>query len=183
VITDFPEPSPITGELQRTQQAILMPLAGQIAVAEQLPEGVEVVRLLQTTSQSWLATDESDINYREGNVRGPLTLAVAVTAGARADGEQTDNAEGRLIVFGSADFAGNMAIDYLANRQLFVNAANWLTQKPDGSEELLSVEQKPRIDRTLILTGAQANLLIYSSVLFLPLAVAVVGGLVWWNRR
>lgn len=194
VITSYPEFNPIVRDLQSGKQAVLLPIATQIGVAPQLPAGVAVTRLLETTEQSWLATDDKDINYRQGDVQGPLTLAVAVTADAKAaagqqgegqpQGTATPTPAGeqpktRLVVFGSADFATNLALDAMANRQLFVNAVNWLSEE----EELISIRPQAPVDRGLILTSTQANLVIYSSVLFLPLLVAAAGAWVWWNRR
>ncbi len=84
-----------------------------------------------------------------------------------------------MVVFGSADFATNMAFGAMANQQVFVNAVNWLTEE----ENLISIRPQAPADRTLQLTSTQANLLLYSSVIFLPVLAAAAGAFVWWRRR
>lgn len=187
VISIYPELSPITRELDNGRQAVLAPLSTQVTVSQPLPEGVQVARLMETTPDSWLATSEKDINYRAGDLKGPLTLGVAATAPVKAPtGQSSPSAadtpsepKTRIVAFGGADFASNAAIGALSNRQLFVNAVNWLTEE----EDLINIRPEPPVDRTLTLTSTQANLLIYSSVLFLPLAIAAIGAFVWWSRR
>jgi len=56
---------------------------------------------------------------------------------------------------------------------------NWLAE----DEQLITVRSKIEKDRSLILTGTQQNLMLYSSTIFLPLAVLAIGGYVWWQRR
>ena len=67
----------------------------------------------------------------------------------------------------------------LGNRDFFLNAANWLAE----SEELISIRAKPTDNRTLFLTSAQQNTILYSTTLFLPLLVLGLGAAVWWGRR
>jgi len=37
--------------------------------------------------------------------------------------------------------------------------------------------------RQIVLTPPQARAVIFSNILFVPLAVLIVGGIVWWRRR
>jgi ABC-type uncharacterized transport system involved in gliding motility auxiliary subunit len=87
-----------------------------------------------------------------------------------------------VVIFGDADFVSNQ-INQLPiqsnNRDLFLNAANWLAEQ----EDLINVRARPTETRQMLLQGWQSNLIFYSSVLFLPLAVLAAGVAVWWSRR
>jgi ABC-type uncharacterized transport system involved in gliding motility auxiliary subunit len=67
----------------------------------------------------------------------------------------------------------------MANLDLFMNAVNWLTEE----EELISIRPKKPQDRRLLLTPAQINLILLTSVIIMPLAVFGVGLGLWWKRR
>src|SRR5207248_9795437 len=88
----------------------------------------------------------------------------------------------RIVAIGNSTFASNNLLSVVqvpGNRDLLLNSLGWLSE----DEGLLGVRAKVSKDRTLILTGSQQNLMLYSSTLFLPLAVLVIGGYVWWSRR
>jgi ABC-type uncharacterized transport system involved in gliding motility auxiliary subunit len=85
----------------------------------------------------------------------------------------------RLVVFGDSDFAGNSSLTLGGNSDLFLNSVNWLAEE----EELISISPKPPVSRVLVLSPGQARFLQYSSVIFLPAAVLLVGAVVWWRRR
>jgi ABC-type uncharacterized transport system involved in gliding motility auxiliary subunit len=50
-------------------------------------------------------------------------------------------------------------------------------------ESLISIRAKPPTDRMLSMTTSQQILALISSLVFLPLAVLLVGAVVWWRRR
>lgn len=106
--------------------------------------------------------------------RGPLTLAAAGTY--KTDKE---NSEGRFVVIGSSEWAANGFIPFQGNRDLALNAVNWLA----SDEELISIRPKDRDDRRITMTNAQIRWVGITSLLLLPLAVIATGISVWWRRR
>lgn len=154
------------------------PVARSIEPMAELPDGVATSRLIETSKESWGETDLQNrqlSNDKSADAQGPLVLGISA--------EMTDSG-GRLVVFGDSDFASDEILSavsgMLGNRDLFLNAVNWLTEE----EILISIRSKPMDVRQITpLTGIQQRLILYSSVGILPLVVSVAGVWVWWSRR
>jgi gliding motility-associatede transport system auxiliary component len=136
------------------------------------------VEKLFDSSGSSLATTKLDsptINPNDpANKRGPLTLAAA---GTYRTGKE--NSQGRFVVVGSSDWASNSFINFNGNRDLALNAMNWLS----SDEDLISIRPKEPEDRRITMTKAQMNWVRIASQFLFPLAVVIVGFSVWWRRR
>ena len=94
-----------------------------------------------------------------GDIDGPVSLAAAVSAAATeaapadpaTDGGDAPKPESRLVVIGDSDFASNRWLGIAGNRDLFLNAVNWLAQQ----ENLISIRPKDPEDRRITLTADQ----------------------------
>ena len=130
------------------------------------------------SSDSSLATmklDSPNIDTSDPkNKKGPMTLAAA---GSYKTGKE--NTQGRFVVVGSSDWAANSFIRFNGNRDLALNAVNWLA----SDEELISIRPKEPEDRRITMTKAQINWVGITSLLVLPLIVLATGISVWWRRR
>lgn len=167
----------------------VFPLAAPVDYAGGAPDDLDRGELLRTSNRAWAETDQEAFDdperagYDEGrDRRGPLNLAMIVQRRPAQDAGQADPVaqRPRLFVVGDSDFAANQLIQApLGNQDLFVNAVNWVT----AAEELITVRPKLAEDRPLVLTPAQFNLVVLTSLGVLPLAVLGLGGLVWWSRR
>jgi ABC-type uncharacterized transport system involved in gliding motility auxiliary subunit len=130
------------------------------------------------SSETSLATDKLDsprINASDPkNKKGPLTLAAA---GSYRTGKE--NAQGRFVVVGSSDWVANGFLPFNGNRDLAMNAVNWLA----SDEELISIRPKDRDDRRIMMTRSQLNWVGITSLGLLPLGIVIAGVTVWWRRR
>lgn len=109
------------------------------------------------------------------DIRGPINVGVALEGQGNASGS-------RAVVFGDTDFATNMLLQVQGNSDLMVNSVNWLA----GQEQLISIHPKQlefsQLDMEKMDREAVQRILI-RTVIASPLAVIMIGGLVWFFRR
>jgi len=177
LITNF-RWSMITKDLRA---AAFFPQSRSLAYANNPPQGVNITSFAETSADSWGETDLTNRQARfdpEKDKKGPLSVGLQVTVERRAGGV-TLGPSSRIVAFGDSDFASNAFLDAFGNRDLFANSVNWLTEE----EALISIRAKPPTDRHLYITAQEQILGIVTSVIFLPLAVLLVGAVVWWRRK
>ena len=149
--------------------------------------------IVRTGEASWAERDldrlltKGEAEFTEGvDLKGPVSLAIAGTIqlGAPppppAEGEApAEPKTARLVVVGDSDFASNQLIGEFRNRDLFVNAVNWLL----GDVEAISVRPgQPRASR-LQLTSEQFLEIRYLALFVMPELIALLGVIAWWQRR
>lgn len=140
--------------------------------------GKTTVTKLFSTSGSSLATTKLNSPAIDPNdpknSKGPLPIAAA---GTYSTGKE--NSQGRFVIVGSSGWVANSFIGFNGNRDLALNAVNWLA----SDEDLISIRPKDRDDRSITLTRAQMNWVQVTSQFVLPLIVIFGGVSVWWRRR
>ena len=136
------------------------------------------VAKLFDSSESSLSTAKLDSDRIDPsdpkNKKGPLTIAAA---GTYTTGK--DNSQGRFVVVGSSQWAANNFLGFNGNRDLALNAINWLS----SDEDLISIRPKEPEDRKLSMTRAQVRWVGITSLFLIPLIVIGTGLSVWWRRR
>ena len=164
---------PIVSEMKRT--ATGFPLARSLQVKS--GDKTTVEKLFDSEASS-LATNKLDSPRVDPNdpknKKGPLTLAAA---GTYNTGKQ--NSQGRFVVVGSSGWAANFFIRFNGNRDLALNAMNWLS----SDEDLISIRPKEEEDRRITMTRAQMSWVRTTSQFLIPLVVVFAGVSVWWRRR
>ena len=164
---------PIVSEMKGT--ATGFPLSRSIDVKTGSKTSVQK---LFGSSDSSLATEKlnsPEVNPNDPkNKKGPMTIAAAGTYNTGKE-----NSQGRFVVVGSSQWAANSFINFNGNRDLALNAMNWLS----SDEDLISIRPKEPEDRRITLTRAQMNWVRTTSQFILPLIVVFAGVSVWWRRR
>lgn len=145
--------------------------------------------LFQTSDSSWGETDFNSIKNQNPqydastDMKGPLDLAYAV------QGPGTNG--GRLVVIGNSTFVTNGTLNarvtvggqqaqvQSGNGQLFGNTIHWLANQTD----LISIPPKAPNSSQMFLTAQQSLLVTATSSVLLPLAMLLIGAIVWWRRR
>lgn len=130
--------------------------------------------LANTSEYSWSETDfelfDEGVAQKEGKDKsGPLGVA--------AIGENGSN--GRIAVFGSADFISNVFLEFSGNRDFFLNTLNWVS----GDENLISIRPKKSNAGNLTITSRQVDLIFIIIVVIIPAVILFSGLAVWWKRR
>ncbi len=145
------------------------------------------VSFLHTSPASWATTDTSVLRtgspaFVAGRDRsGPVTVGLEV-AFRTLTPPGADPQQGRLIVYGNAEFASNFFIEYLGNKDLFVNTINWLAR------DLQAISHRPRRQELGIaqfyVSNEQGNAIFWGTAVVEPALFAALGlTLAAWRRR
>jgi ABC-type uncharacterized transport system involved in gliding motility auxiliary subunit len=164
---------PIVNEMKGT--ATGFPLTRSLDVKNGDKTTVDKLFDSSDTSLATTKLDSPNINPSDPqNKKGPLTIAAA---GSYRTGKE--NSQGRFVVIGSSEWADNGFLPFNGNRDLALDAMNWLS----SDEDLISIRPKEPEDRRVTMTEAQRRRMVITSQFLFPLAVIVVGFSVWWRRR
>jgi hypothetical protein len=163
---------------------------------------IKVLLIALTSPDSWARVDggtvpEGTVHFRrETDKPGPLPVGLMVTdapAGDASKSSATENADeqggapsagkvGRMIVFGDSDFASNLYLNLLGNKDLFMSSVGVLTE----DEELIAMRRKGLPHGSIspvFLTAWQGRLIFWAAVVAEPASFAVLGMLITWRRR
>jgi ABC-2 type transport system permease protein len=126
-----------------------------------------------TDNQAKLQTDAK----REGNTQ--VTIGAAIEKGGSAD-ERVQLNSSRLVVVSNATFVQDNAITQDQQGLDFVSGSvNWLLSR----EQLIGIAPKVSKPLTFSLNGDALARLRWIVLVFMPLIPAVIGTVVWWQRR
>jgi ABC-type uncharacterized transport system involved in gliding motility auxiliary subunit len=182
---------PIT---DRFKVMTVYPLARSVTPVSGGVNGHIAQPVVETSNRSWAETNlkgvfssqPAKLDEAEGDKRGPITIAAAVSAPATPadpskppESADAPKPETRVVVFGDSDFAANAYLGFSGNRDLFMNTVGWLSQQ----ENLISIRPKQADDRRLTLTAAQQNNILWLSLVIIPGFVFGTGVYSWWRRR
>lgn len=159
------------------------PLTRSVQPSKESVSGITVESIFKSDPNSW---GEMDVKKLEASfdekvdLKGPLSLAVAVTKEVKAAAENVAAIKARMVVVGDSDFASNGYFPQgQGNANLFQNMVSWLAL----DEDLISIRPKQPTDRRLTLAESQKNLLRLVTIFILPGIVLVAGITVWSRRR
>jgi ABC-type uncharacterized transport system involved in gliding motility auxiliary subunit len=184
---------PIT---ERFNLMTAFPLARSITVPSEGVNGRTAQAFVETSPQSWAEKDlgglvsgqQVTLDAAAGDRQGPIALGAAVSAAATnapappapAEGQAAPpTPETRVVVVGDSDFAANYGLGIQGNRDLFMNAVNWLAQQ----EGLIAVRPRAPEDRRLTMTADQLSRVSLLSIFAIPALIFGAGVYTWWRRR
>jgi ABC-type uncharacterized transport system involved in gliding motility auxiliary subunit len=145
-------------------------------------DGSALQTIVSTGSDSWAERDLARLD-REGaagvdgdDLPGPVSVMIAgppVLAGHEGE------VKARLVVAGDTNFASNEFIDAGRDRDLFLNAANWLI----GDVQAISIRPNTSRASRFQLSAEEFHAIRSASLFVLPELIAVLGVFTWWSRR
>ncbi len=163
----------------------VLPLAQSLRVVAPEDAGVQVAPLAFTGSDTWSDVERVSIEgrppvFRAGiDRRGPVPVA-AIARPAAGPGEHDER--GSVVAIGDAEFATNLYLGSLGNRDFFLNLAHLAAR----AEVLIAGRGAATPGGTfsqIYLTAGQARVLFWTGVVLLPGTVLLAGALVGWRRR
>lgn len=178
---------------ERMSGLTLFPFAGGL---HSIPGNTDwkATPILKTPPRSWLETgslDNNEVVFSEddGDRVGPIDIGFALERGApeinartAESGEDADNGpaeQQRAVVVADSDFLSNAQINALGNMQLGVSLFQWLSNR----DAHISVHVPAAPDSSLQLAPWQGRFIWWGYVLFLPLALLIIGIGRWSMRR
>ena len=205
VVTQYP----FNDITQNFTLATAFPLSTPL-VPQPKPSGVTITPVVRASEASYVKVnlESENLKFEAGtDVKGPAILAVEVvpapgaastppapkaepapktpgTASAApgakpAQAAKPEAPKGAAVVFGNSGFIRNASIGLVGNRDLFMSAVAWLTQ----SGNLVSISPRTSPFDAFILGGNQVRYIFFESVVFVPLLLLALGGLVYARRR
>ena len=132
ILVPFFRKNPIT---QDFEAPALFPLARSIEVKRTPKKGIFAKTFAMSTPESWAVSDKKDftggeIRFQEGvDKKGPVLIAAIVILAVKQRRRviEEERAEGQMVIYGDSDFINNFYIDYLGNKDLFLNTVNWMS--------------------------------------------------------
>lgn len=144
------------------------------------------VELVKTSPTSWAEknlaaifdSSEPTAQKDADDIQGPVSIAASYENQIKGEGDAKSTKATRVVVFGDSDFIRNGSIGRFYNRDLVLNAVNWLS----GEEGGLSI--RPRSMRA---SAAPIRSDTYKTILAGSFAIIelilILGLLVWWSRK
>lgn len=160
-------------------QAAVFPLCRSVVPGT--PDAGDVIA--RSGPDSWAERDTRSVHEDRArfdqaqDLRGPVPVAVAVTAAAAGDGAEP----GRLVIIGNSHFASNHYLPVLGNKDFFQNTINWLADK----RTLMATRAKPGAGQAsmFFLTENEGRMVFWSAVVGQPALVLCIGiGVALWRR-
>ena len=155
-------------------------LAGMVDMEPDEKRGLSAQAILATSPQGWASEPENIPRTgirkfdEEQDFRGPIPIAGEMLV-------QTGEAFGRIVVFGDADFVNNTLVEQGGNKDLFINAVNWLAEDP-GQMAARPETQQSGVNQ-LFLTSDQIQTVLVTSTVVLPGSFLLLGvGIFTWRR-
>ncbi len=176
----------------RALRALSRPVVFWVARPVRPVEADRATILASTSDRSFAETNiaalvETSEPHRDADdLEGPIPLAVATRV--ELEGGRGDDAEGeaegrggRVVVVGDAEFLRGEALSSLqiANLEFATSIAGWLSSR----EALISIPPRQGREHPVQLSEDDVMNLGFRVLVLMPLAVALLGLAVWWNRR
>lgn len=151
---------------------------------------IKGIDFLQSAKSAWRTTDlevlrTGTASFVDGRDQaGPVSVGVSVLINNRSPGVPAGpDTPGvtRMIVLGDSDFANNFFVEYLGDKDLLVNAINWLA----GQEELVGARpqaQTPGINQFFV-SARQGRVAFILGTIVEPAAFLLVGAAIFLRRR
>jgi len=171
------------------RQFSFFPQARSVTVSSAKPPDVTVTVICSTNEGAYAETDlprllKGETQYEpSADTAGPVDLAVAAEMTLPSGVSPADTAaaakRSRIVVFGDSDFAGNSNLRLSGNRDLVLNAVNWLAE----AEDLIAIRPAAGLLQPVLLSVTQGRFVFWIPVVAIPALVAVIGAATLARKR
>ena len=163
-------------------------LSRVVEVRQDLSKGIKAAPILATSGSGWGSAEQSvsaqhDIEFVEGrDLPGPVPIAGEVMLSNGNQDTHQNTHQGRIVIFGDVDFAHNGLLEQGGNRDLFINAVNWLAD--DESQIGERDTKQPAGVKQFFMSAEQGQEILIISTIIMPSSFLIIGVSVFlWRRR
>jgi ABC-type uncharacterized transport system involved in gliding motility auxiliary subunit len=152
------------------------PRARAVETSTEGESGFTPTVLFKSSASSWAESDYQNRNVgynADKDIKGPVPLAVVSTKTVG------NNKKAEVMVIGDSDFADNAYIKNSGNYDMFLNMVNWMAEE----EDMITIRPKEINDSRVSLTAKDSKVILYLSVIALPLLIVIGGVTVYFKRR
>jgi ABC-type uncharacterized transport system involved in gliding motility auxiliary subunit len=159
--------------------SVVFPTVRSVNGLQGAVQGVTATEVVRTSEGSWGEVDFDNEPYAKdpGDFGGPVPILTVATKGARS--RVAESSQTRLLVVGDHQFANNRFLPMLGNKDLFLNAVNWLVEE----EERIAIRPKSRGTSRLLITETEASFVKFFTIDIVPMVLLAAGVAVWQLRR
>ncbi len=187
IVPGLSDRHPVSGGLKSPP---LLSQARSVRFAGSQDPNIKGIDFLHSAKSGWSTSDTEVLrsgvaSFADGRDHaGPVPVGVSVLVNNRPQGGPAGpDSPGvtRMIVLGDSDFANNFFIEYLGDKDLLVNAINWLA----GQEELVGSRpqlRQPGVNQFFV-SARQGRLAFILGTVVEPALFLLVGVTVFLRRR
>lgn len=167
-----------TSALVSGNMHVLIPNAQGIQQIEDENDALEITSLLTTSDSSYSkvnVNENTTAEKEDGDIDGPFDLAAAVTNSIDDDTQSN-------FIYVSSPYLLDENLDSMVsggNSEFIINCLGWLCEH----ESSITIHAKSMDSETLVLTAAQSNSISIFLMVIVPLAIIIVGLVIWLRRR
>ncbi len=167
---------PITGPIIEKEMLGLMFHCRSLTI--EAKDGTRIDPIMKSIDKAWAKRmvkpgETIEIEFEEGrDAQGPLNLGVVAEKNAAASGT-------RALILGDSDFFSNGYIGALANRDLLINAVNWMV----GQYQMITLRPRVLEMPRIMFEESDTGKIFTLCVVAMPLLIVLIGGIVYVARR
>jgi len=165
--------------LRNADMRILLPVSQSISVLDVRRHTLDIQPLLVTSESAWAKTnlETQNLEKEEGDIEGPLNVAVAVTDEIFIDNQTNVT---KIILVANAGFLSTeLSGQVPGNANFILNSLDWIQDR----EEAISIRPRSLEIPRLTMNWQQQLLLAGIAIVLIPLLVLGSGLFVWLKRR
>lgn len=173
--------------------ATFYPEARSIREAKEVPEFITLTTLAQTSEGAWAETNREMLQqgqaiYDENeDILGPVPIVVLsqidvaglVERDQKIEATSEKQKKGYILAMGDSDFVDNTYFGLAGNGDFFLNAMHYLAEE----ETLITIEPRKQEGQPLLLTQYQMRLILFVSMILVPLLILIFSIGVYRVRR
>jgi len=179
------EENEINSSILESKKYVFLPVCRGLNAKDENPREEATLQSLLTSSQdaySKVNLESDTLEKEKDDISGPFSYAILATEQIEAT-ESIKEGESQLLVVGTSNLLDSeiVARGQFANLEFFTSVTGSMVDNGNGSA--ISIPMKSMSQSYLSIPSSQVNIWGALLVIVLPVAILMVGFVIWFNRR